>query len=746
MQSRDHSWQLWIDTGGTFTDCVAVAPDGEQRRVKVLSNGALRGVVKQRSGRRRLIVREQWGVQDGFIDGFEFALLGDHRSEAGRHRVAHYERASRTIELDAELSVAVSAGATFEVRSHEETPVLTARIATGTPSGKDLPRMAMRLATTRGTNALLERKGAPTALFVTEGFGDLLEIGTQQRPDLFALDIRKPSQLYETVIEVPERMDCDGDVIRAVDVKSIGKAIDELLAQGIHVAAITFMHSYRNAAHETAVRDLLRRKGFTHVSCSSSVAPFIKIVPRAATTVIDAYLSPLIGDYLSAVGDALPDERLHVMTSAGGLVPAGDFRAKDGLLSGPAGGVVGAASAARLSGHERIISFDMGGTSTDVARVDGDFEYVFSHTVGEANVVGAALAVESVAAGGGSICWFDGYRLRVGSESAGAEPGPACYDRGGPLTVTDVNLLLGRLHSDRFEIPIVRAASEAQFAALEAGLDKGRKRPVAAELLEGFLAIANERMADAIRRVSVRKGYDPRDFVLVAFGGAGAQHACAVARRLGMTTVLVPHDASLLSAHGLGDAALERFAERQILESLNTFESRVTAVLQELASEARDALMREGVEERDVTLRRRILQMRFRDQDMTLDVEFSDGESIRGTFEERYQSVFGYLPQERDVEVESVRVVCSSSVARRHPEKPPARFAEASAAGEASMTVGGRTVRVPFFERDVLDPGARLVGPALVFESHSATVIEPGWNAHVDAARALVLEWGGADG
>ena len=457
----------------------------------------------------------------------------------------------------------------------------------------------MRLATTRGTNALLERKGARTVLFITRGFADLLRIGTQQRPDLFALRIEKPEPLYDAVVEVPERLAADGSVLLALEDVALDQLSTEaarLLAAGFEAAAVAFLHSYRNPVHERVLGDLLRRAGFRHVALSASLAPLIKILPRAETAVVDAYLSKPIAGYLARVAAALPAGALHVMTSAGGLVRAAAFRAKDSLLSGPAGGVVGAAGAGRRSGFSRVIAFDMGGTSTDVARYDGDFEYLFEHRVGDAHLVAPALAVESVAAGGGSVCRYDGFQLKVGPESTGASPGPACYGAGGPLTLTDVNLLLGRLDPERFEIPIEPAAAERALRRLrETIADAEGDAPEAEALLEGLLDIADERMADAIRRISLARGYDPADYALVAFGGAGAQHACAVASRLGIRQVLVPEDAGLLSAAGLAAAVVERFEERQVLLPVSEVRERIGGWMEELGRTAAAAVEEEGV-------------------------------------------------------------------------------------------------------------------------------------------------------
>ena len=731
-------WQIWVDTGGTFTDCLARDPGGRLHRAKVLSSSALRGVVLEQLGPDRLRVQEKWQAPPDFVRGFEFRMLSQAHEPC---RVLAYEPDTGTVVLDRPLNLPSVQGAAFEARSPEEAPILAARLVTQTPPHQPLPNLHLRLATTRGTNALLERKGVPVALFITRGFGDLLRIGTQQRPDLFALDIRKPEPLYETVVEVHERLAADGSVLTPLNLQELDEPIQSLLQQGVRVAAVALLHSYRNPTHEHALRDHLRQRGFTHVSCSSELAPFIKILHRAETAVVDAYLAPVIQEYLERVQEAIHKGRLYALTSAGGLVPARDFRAKDSLLSGPAGGVAGAALAGRRSGFERVIAFDMGGTSTDVARYDGDYEYVFEHTVGDAHLVAPALAIESVAAGGGSICAFDGYKLQVGPESAGAQPGPACYGAGGPLTLTDVNLLLGYLQPARFEIPISRSEAERRFEEIRHAIaQSGGTPPNKLTLLQGFLDIANERMADTIRKVSIRKGYDPADYVLVAFGGAGGQHACGVAERLGIRTILVPPDASLLSAYGLGHAVVERFAERQILKTLRELERDLPALLNQIGAEARQAVVAEGVPADRVQTRRRLINLRYVGQDSVLSVEYEEGRALADLFQEKYQEIFGHTPEGREIEVESIRVVCSSRPEEEVPESASVPPKPARPTGRGQAVFRGQRRTVPHFEREHLQPGAQADGPALIFERHSATVVNPGWRFLRDGVGALVLQ------
>jgi len=651
-------WQIFVDTGGTFTDALAVDASGRERRAKILSTSALRGTIERAESPTRLRVRADWSLPDDFLRGFRFRTLepGSPASD-----VLRFDAAASVLELSAAWPRALAPGEPFEVVSPEEAPVLAARVLTGTPPGKPLPVDGLRLATTLGTNALLERRGVPTALFVTRGFADLLFIGTQQRPDLFALDIRRKEPLYADVVEVGERIAADGSILKPLEEDEVEEAAARVLARGIHSAAVALLHSHRNPRHEERVQEILERRGFRHVSRSSQLSPFIKILPRAETAVVDAYLAPAVRSYLDRVRTSVPAGRVLVMTSAGGLVAVEAVRPKDMLLSGPAGGVVGAALAGRRSGFPKVIAFDMGGTSTDVARFDGDYEYTYEQKVGDAHLVAPALAIESVAAGGGSLCWFDGRRLRVGPQSAGASPGPACYGAGGPLTLTDVNLLLGRLDPAHFGIPISEEAAAASAAALQKALaDQSRETHAREAVLSGFLDIADERMADAIRTVSLRRGYDPADYALVAFGGAGGQHACGVADRLGIRNVVVPADAGLLSALGLRHAVVERFAELQVLEPLERALPRVGALVERLAARARERVESEGVPGEEIEVRRRSIHLRFAGQDSVVEVPYAEGLSLREAFEERYAALFGHRPEGRPIEIESIRVVASS--------------------------------------------------------------------------------------
>jgi 5-oxoprolinase (ATP-hydrolysing) len=731
------TWRLWADTGGTFTDCLAVDPEGRLHRAKVLSTSALRGRIAERAGAAAVRLEAPWRVPRDFFRGFAFRRLPD---EPSPRTATGWEPETGILHLDGPLDGDDPAGSACELRSPEEAPVLAARLVTGMPPGVPLPEIAVRLATTRGTNALLERKGAATALFITRGFADLLRIGTQQRPELFALAIERPEPLYQEVVEVPERLSADGAVLVPLDLEALRPEAERARAAGCACAAVALLHSFRNPRHEEELGDFLRGLGFRHVALSARLAPLIKLVPRAETAVVDAYLAPILEEYLDGVARAVPLGSLHVMTSAGGLVRKDAFRAKDALLSGPAGGVVGAALSGRRSGCSRLIAFDMGGTSTDVARYDGDYEYLFEHRVGDAHLVAPALAIESVAAGGGSICAYDGIQLRVGPASAGAWPGPACYGAGGPLTLTDVNLVLGRLDPQRFEIPLDAAAAETEVVALLARIaEREGSAPAREALLAGLLEIADERMAEAIRDISLRRGYDPAEYALVAFGGAGGQHACAVAELLRIARVIVPRDAGLLSALGLGAAVVERFAQRQVLQPLADVRERLPAWLGELADEALAAVVAEGVPPAESQVRRRLLHLRFTGQEEALAVEPRDGEAPEEAFAAAYREIYGYAPEGRAIEVESIRVVASSIPEEPPLEDLPEEPRDAVPAGLRRAWTDARWMDVPVFDRAGLRPGDVFSGPALVFESHSATQVGAGWAGRLDGGGNLVL-------
>ncbi|NUQ35679.1 MAG: hypothetical protein HUU29_12155 [Planctomycetaceae bacterium] len=612
-------WRIWIDTGGTFTDCIALSPAGEARRVKVLSASVIRTTVARMVDARRLILDLLPAMRNEGLVGLNVALPGKQHEP---FIIASFDDRSKTIELSAPLSAVIPPGTTVELISAEEAPILATRLITETPVGQSLPPIAMRLATTRGTNALLEHRGAPTVLLVTKGFGDLLEIGNQTRPDLFALNIVKPKPLSAMVIEVEERLDAQGRVIESLNVTKLRDDIASAKQSGMQAAAVALMHSYLNPAHERQTEELLKEAGFKYISSSAQLSPMIRHLPRAQTATVDAYVGQVIGDYLNNVARPIGENgTLHIMTSAGGLVRRDAYRAKDSLLSGPAGGVAGAAAAGRDAGFAKVIGFDMGGTSTDVARFDGRYELEYETEKAGVRVVAPMMSIETVAAGGGSICAFDGVKLVVGPDSAGANPGPACYGRGGPLAVTDINFYLGKIPPEFFPFPLDRPAVERRLSALidEIAAATGKRyEPV--ELANGFLRVANANMVKAIRSISVAKGYNPRDYVLVAFGGAAGQHACAVARELGMERVLLHPDAGILSAYGIGMAEIARHGMAGVYRPYS--EGAVAALgdtFAELAAPLAAEVECEGIARERIEARR-ALDLRYRGLDAYLTV------------------------------------------------------------------------------------------------------------------------------
>jgi 5-oxoprolinase (ATP-hydrolysing) len=746
-------WRIFVDTGGTFTDCLALDPAGQLHRAKVLSSGALRAILAEQPGDRSIVLEAPWLGRTDALPGFN--VRPDGRGSGAR--VTHARPLAgptlrARLELDAPLP-RLSNGATLQLDSGEEAPVLAARLVTGSPPGKALPPVHLRLATTRGTNALLQRRGGPVALFVTEGFADLLAIGDQTRPDLFALRVTRPEPLPATTIEVPERLDARGRIVRPLDETALRRPAERAVASGIRCAAVALAHAWRNPEHERRVRDALLALGYEHVSLSSDQAAAPGLLGRAQTAVVNAFLAPVIDRYLDRVARPLGEgSSLLVMTSAGGLVERADFAPKDSLLSGPAGGVVGAAGAGQAAGDQRIITFDMGGTSTDVARCRPEPERVYQTRVGDAVVLAPAVGVETVAAGGGSVCSAERGELRVGPESAGADPGPACYARGGPLTLTDCNLLLGRLDPRRFALPL---DPEAARARAEEALAEARRADPALTLeamLEGFLAIADQRMAEAVRRITLRRGHDPRDHTLVAFGGAGPQHACAIAHALGIGRVLVPADAGLLSARGLALAPLEREAEAALLAPLDETLPGLAQTLDRLGRRAASGLPEPSRPGRPPPTLSRTVELRYTGQDELLELPAEPPSTLAERFADRYRAVFGFAPEGLGIEAVRARVVARAEAEDHAGATPPARDAQAPPSPTPSpppprqARVYDRAWRdARALERDTLRPGDLVPGPALITEPHATTFLPEGWSARrTDAGDLLLIPRGGA--
>jgi 5-oxoprolinase (ATP-hydrolysing) len=718
------AWKIWIDTGGTFTDCIALSPAGELIRLKVLSSSVLRVRIGRAEG-SNITAYLPAGISADFLRGMSLRCGREIRT------ITNYESSQQKISLDKPLTEHLSIE-TAELFTGEEVPVFAARWITQTGLHDTFPPIEMKLGSTRGTNALLERKGARTALLVTKGFKDLLLIGNQQRPDLFALAIKKEIPLYTEVIEVDERIEANGNVLRSLHADEHEKVINRLQKKKIDSVAIALLNSYANPVHELGMEQTLRRAGFSYSSLSSKLSSQIKILPRAETALVNAYLDPIIHQYISKIRTVLVSADLKVMSSAGGLLPADDFQPKDSLLSGPAGGVMGALFKARQSGVDKILTFDMGGTSTDVSRCNGRPDYRFEATVGTLKILSPSLAIETIAAGGGSICAYDGFRFTVGPHSAGASPGPACYGAGGPLTITDVNALLGRLDEDNFSIPIkLSAADDALDELLKRVRKKRKTAPGKEELLESFIDIANEKMAEAIRKVSLSKGHDPREYALLSFGGAGGQHACALASILNMQHVIIPYDAGLLSAYGIGHARLESVKEKLVLKKLRDVFSQLDDDYQLLSDQAKESLVASANEALQNIQEHRLIFLRLKGQETSLEIEFTTKEDLEKKFIAHYKIVYGHWLSDRDIEVESLRVVMTIGTEPRD-DSPKGKDYVPEPAKQKRMFISGRWRKCNVYRWETVSPGARIKGPALISSLNSTVVLEDGWTFHLD--------------
>ncbi|WP_149259924.1 hydantoinase B/oxoprolinase family protein [Actinomadura sp. K4S16] len=630
----------------------------------------------------------------------------------------------------------------------------------GVAPGERIPAediAGVRLGTTVATNALLERTGEPTVLVITEGFRDALRIAYQNRPRIFAREIVLPELLYARVIEARERVDARGRVVVPLDEDAVERELRAAYDDGFRSVAIVTMHAYRHPVHEAAIGRIARRTGFPQVSESHATSPLMKLVSRGDTTVVDAYLSPILRRYVDEVSGELDGAPIMFMQSSGGLTEAHGFRGKDSILSGPAGGIVGMARTSTAAGFRRVIGFDMGGTSTDVSHYAGEFERQYETQVAGVRMRAPMLSIHTVAAGGGSVLRFDGGRYRVGPDSAGADPGPACYRRGGPLTVTDANVMLGRIRPDHFphvfgpdgDQPLDAAVVRDRFAALADGIGDGRPPE---EVAAGFLRIAVANMANAIKKISVQRGYDVTGYVLATFGGAGGQHACAVADALGMRQVLIHPLAGVLSAYGMGLADVTAMRECAVEAPLaEDLLPELDAVLDRLERDARDELRDEGMDARQVVHR---AHLRYAGTDTALLVEAGDVEAMVAEFEGIYQRRFSFLMRDKQIVVEAVSVEAVSSGAASAESVP----AEAVSAGAAAGGPGDRSregpaavARVPMhvdgdwrdvelYRRDLLRPGDTVPGPAVIAEANATTVVDPGWRAAVNDLGHLLLD------
>ena len=630
-----------------------------------------------------------------------------------------------------------------KVLSSDGAPLVGIREILGLEPGAPIPPCDIRMGTTIATNALLERHGVRCALLITRGFGDLLEIGTQARPRIFELEIRKPEVLYERVVEIDARADRDGGVLQRPDPGELRRQLEALRADGIDSLAVVVLHAYCAPGLEKEIGALAREVGFGDVALSHEVAAEIGILGRGDTACVDAYLTPLIRAYVDTLLAELPGSRLRIMQSSGGLTGARSFRGPHAILSGPAGGVVACARIAEGMGALPAIGFDMGGTSTDVSRFGGEFERVYETETAGVRVRAPMMAIHTVAAGGGSLCRFDGYRLQVGPESAGAVPGPLCY--GHPdardLSLTDINLYLGRVQPERFPFALDRARVERALDALAEELAEAGFARTPREIAAGFVEIADANMAEAIRRVSVARGHDVRDHALLVFGGAGGQHACALARRLGIRTIVLHPLAGVLSAYGMGLADVSWHGEQDLgRPQLGPgLDAALAPVFERLESEGRSELAAQGFDPAGVRCLRR-LDLRYRGTETALTLEDPGAAARRDRFEELHARRFGYARPDAAVEAVVARVeVLGEHRPVEEPETPPAPGPLEPLRHARMFSDGAFHDRVPVYERERLTPDQRVEGPALILEATGTVVVDVGFELSCDARGRLRL-------
>jgi len=673
------SWQFWIDRGGTFTDIVARRPDGQMVIYKLLSENPER-------------------YPDAAVQGMRDIL-----------------------------------GITAEK------PLPTHQIA------------AVKMGTTVATNALLERKGDRVLLLITQGFGDALRIGYQNRPNIFARQIILPQMLYERVIEVPERYSAQGEELIPLHLDTLRPPLQAAYDDGIRACAIVLMHGYRYPTHEQQLATLAKEIGFTQVSASHIVSPLMKLISRGDTTVVDAYLSPILRRYVEGVTRQLSGEspenqiQLMFMQSNGGLTNAQQFQGKDSILSGPAGGIVGAVQTSLMAGFSKIITFDMGGTSTDVAHYNGEYERTFETEVAGVRLRTPMMAIHTVAAGGGSIINFDGGRYRVGPESAGAKPGPACYCQGGSLTVTDANVMLGKLQPEFFpkvfgknaDLPLDKEVVKSKFAELVA--QAGEER-LPEEIAAGVIAIAVDKMANAIKKISLQRGYDVSEYTLCCFGGAGGQHACLIADALGMKQVFIHPYAGVLSAYGMGLADMRVWREQAVEALLNgELVAELKLILTGLAREGEEELHQQSSEKLEVAILPKVY-LRYQGTDSAIMVDFGEAKVMRSQFEQLHQQRYGFIVAEKALIVEAVSVevigknqVPTEPIMSRQTDIPPQPIAE------VPMYSAGAWRATPIYQRADLQPGDSVAAPAIIVEATGTNAIELGWQATFSDRNHLIL-------
>ncbi len=679
----ENKWQFWIDRGGTFTDVVARSPNGTLSTHKLLSENP-----------------EQYA--DAALQGIR-DILG----------------------LDADA------------------PIPSERVA------------AIKMGTTVATNALLERKGDRTALITTRGFADGLRIGYQNRPKLFDRHIVLPEMLYEHVVEVDERTGAGGRVIKALDLRALQADLQRVFDTGIRAIAIVFMHGYRYNDHERLTANLARSIGFTQVSTSHETSGLIKFVSRGDTTVVDAYLSPILKRYVERVANEIAGAtRLMFMQSSGGLTDASLFAGKDSILSGPAGGVVGMVQSAEFAGYDALIGFDMGGTSTDVSHYNGEYEREFETQVAGVRMRAPMMRIHTVAAGGGSILQYDGNRFRVGPSSAGADPGPACYRRGGPLTVTDCNIMVGKIQPHHFpnvfgplaDQPLDGDIVRDKFTKLACKINGeingkiGNTSPQ--EIAEGYLSIAVENMANAIKQISVQRGYDITSYTLNSFGGAGGQHACMVADALGMKRIFLHPFAGVLSAYGMGLASIRANRERSVEDRLSpAIIDQLATILDELGKQAQDEVAQQGLAPDTIQIIKQV-HLRYEGTDASLIVSFDSHDNMIAEFEDLHFKRYGFNAPTRGriVSTLSAEAIGESDKVQEQPTLSSATTTAAKPIDTVQMFSGGTHHDTPVYNRDDLISDQQLMGPAIIVESTGTTVLEPGWQGQLSPTGNLILE------
>ena len=675
-------WQFWIDRGGTFTDIVALSPAGQLFTDKLLSENPRQ-------------------YRDAAIAGIQRIL--------GRYSLQ--------------------------------------------PPAANQP-FVVKMGTTVATNALLERQGDPTLLVITHGFADALRIGYQNRPQLFSLRIELPDMLYCSVLEVPERVGAHGEVLLELDRDAAERGLREAYSNGLRSVAIIFMHGYRYSRHEAEVAELARKTGFEQVSCSHQVSPLMKLVSRGDTTVVDAYLSPILRRYVNQVEDELQSihsapNRLQFMQSNGGLTEAHRFAGKDAILSGPAGGVVGMVETARAAGFDHLIGFDMGGTSTDVCHYAGEFERAFETQVAGVRMRAPMMRIHTVAAGGGSILQFDGARFRVGPISAGASPGPASYGNGGPLCVTDCNVMLGKIQPAYFprvfgvnaDQPMDLNAVENAFTDLCDRINQATGKALTTQqVAEGYLTIAVENMANAIKQISVQRGYDVAEYTLCCFGGAGGQHACLVADALGIKRIFLHPYAGVLSAYGMGLADLREISERSVEQALTaTLLVQLDDIRDQLQAQGWEALLEQGADSNRLLSTARV-HLHYEGSDTSLVVALDSLDGMVDAFETLHRKSFGFIAEEkvlmvRAIEVETVAFNPPPTMqAEKHDNRTLTPLAH------HPVYIAGELRSTPFYRREQLPEEDWVIGPAVIIEATSTIVIEPGWRGLLTSDHNIVLE------